>query len=262
VKISDPPPLAVPVLRETVKLEGPPGRYTFAANLERGGAPSGGRLAFYLSDSSALPRLQGDVALWGVEKAAEEWLTARGLNCRSFRADPADEPKLVLVGKPGDAEQNAEAWQRLTQLMAKGSTVVFVSAHVFRQGKAGMNWLPLKKKGRCYAFNDWLYHKECVAKRHPVFEGLQGPGILDWDCYGPVIPHDVFEGQDTPDETIAAAFATGYHEYPTGYGASLLIAAYRSGEGRFILSTPYVLENLGTHPAADRLLVNLVRYAQ
>ncbi len=83
---------------------------------------------------------------------------------------------------------------------------------------------------------------------------------MDWDYYGPVIPHEVFECQDTPDETIAAGFATGYYEFPRGYGSSLLIAAYRSGKGRFVLSTPYVLENLDAHPAADRLLVNLVRY--
>jgi hypothetical protein len=94
-----------------------------------------------------------------------------------------------------------------------------------------------------------------------VFEGLQAPGIMDWDYYGPVIPHDVFEGPDTPDETIAAAFATGYHLYPRGYGSSLLIAAYRSGKGRFILNTPNILGNLASHPAADRLLVNLIRYA-
>jgi len=262
VKIPDPAPLAVPALRESIKLEGPPGQYVLAANLERGGAPTGGRLTFHLSVPSVLPQLQGSVSLWGIEKKAEGWLAARGLACQQFNADAPAQRGLVLVGKPADAERNPKAWEALTQHLAKGSTVVFLSAHVFQNGKAGMNWLPLKSKGRCFAFNDWLYHKECVAKRHPVFEGLQGPGIMDWDYYGPVVPHDVFEGQDTPDDTIAAAFATGYYDYPNGYGCSLLMAAYRSGEGRFILSTPYILENLGTHPAADRLLLNLIRYGK
>lgn len=125
-----------------------------------------------------------------------------------------------------------------------------------------MTWLPLKNKGRCYTFYDWLYHKECVAGRHPVFEGLPGAGIMDMDYYGPVIPHEVFADIDTPDQTIAAAFVTGYHDLPDGYGCSILIGAWRSGEGRFILSTPYVLENLDDHPAADRLLVNLIQYSQ
>jgi len=37
---------------------------------------------------------------------------------------------------------------------------------------------------------------------------------------------------------------------------------YKVGPGRIILNTPFVLENLDQHPAADRLLLNLVRYAQ
>jgi len=262
VKVPDPPLLAVPVIRETFKLEGPAGQYTFAADLERGGAPTGGRLAFHVSSPAALPRRQGDAALWGISEKARQWLAAQGLSCRQFSAEAAGPHEVVLVGKPGDAEDNPKLWEALKERLAKGSTVIFLNPQLFQSSKAAMGWLPLKNKGRCRTFNDWLYHKECVARRHPVFDGLQGPGIMDWDYYGPVIPHEVFEGQDTPDETIAAAFATGYHEYPRGYGSSLLIAAYRSGAGRFVLSTPNILDNLDAHPAADRLLLNLVRYAQ
>ncbi|HEY3320054.1 MAG TPA: glycoside hydrolase family 2 TIM barrel-domain containing protein [Planctomycetota bacterium] len=261
VKIPDPAPFAIPAIRETVKLEGPAGQYTFAANLESGGAPTGGRLTFYLTAPDSLPKLIGEVALWGIDKKTEDWLTARGLTCRQFNAEAPAQRELILVGKP-DGEKSPAVWEALTQRLAKGSTIVFVSAHPFRHGKAGMNWLPLKNKGRCISFNDWLYHKECVTRRHAVFQGLQGPGIMDWDYYGPVVPHEVFEGQDTPDDTMVASFVTGYYDYPNGYGCGLLMAAYKSGEGRFILSTPYILENLGTHPAADRLLVNLIRYAQ
>ena len=70
------------------------------------------------------------------------------------------------------------------------------------------------------------------------------------------------EGIDTPDDTIAAAFATGHTTYPEGYGSSILIGAWNKGAGRFILSTPAVLGNLDAHPAADRLLVNMILYGQ
>jgi hypothetical protein len=262
VRIPSPAPLAVPVIHETIKLAAPAGKYVFAAELEHGGAPVGGRLAFYLSDPAALPKLEGQATLWGIEKRAEDWLTARGLACRTLDVAAPSARELVIVGRPGDADTNPKAWEALTQRMAKGATVIFLSGVLFRDSKAAMQWLPLKNKGRCRSFNDWLYHKECVAKRHPVFEGLQSPGIMDWDYYGLVIPHEIFEGQDTPDETICAAFATGHHEYGNGYGCSLLIAAYRSGDGRFILSTPYLLENLDAHPAADRMLLNLIRFAR
>ena len=260
VTVPDPAPLAVPVLRETLTLDGPAGPYTFAAALDRGGAPTGGRTTFYLSDSAALPQLQGNALLWGVSDPAAAWLTSRGLDCQPLTPDAAG--ALVLVGKPAGPDNDPAGWVELAQRLARGATLLFLSAEPFRGNQAAMAWLPFQNPGRCYTFNDWLYHKECVAKRHPVFAGLQGPGILDMDYYGQVIPHEVFEGIDTPDETIAAAFATGHHSYPSGYGSSIVIGAWRSGGGRFILSTPYVLENLSLHPAADRLLVNLICYAQ
>lgn len=262
VTVPETPTLAVPAIRETFTLEAPPGQFTLAASLERGGAPTGGRLTFYMSDPAGLPRLAGDVTLWGLDKKTEQWLTVRGLHCRPLTTEVSNAQGVVLIGKPDDAETAPGLWENLTARMAGGATLVFLSGQVFQQSKAAMNWLPLKNKGRCRAFGDWLYHKDCVARRHPVFEGLQGPGVMDWDYYGPVIPGDIFEGQDTPDETIAAAFATGNSQYPRGYGSGLLIAAYKSGQGRLILSTPRILENLDSHPAADRLLVNLIRYAQ
>ena len=86
--------------------------------------------------------------------------------------------------------------------------------------------------------------------------------IRDRDYYGPVIPHDVYEGLDAPDDMIAASFAVGHHRYPGGYAWGLLAGGYNVGAGRLILSTLPLLENLAAHPAADRLLVNLIRNAQ
>jgi hypothetical protein len=253
-------PLAIPAIRETIKLEGPAGQYTFAATLDRGGAASGGRLTFYVSDPATLPKLRGSVAIWGLDAKAQQWLTARGLKVSVIEAGVPQGARLILVGMPGNSG-DAKVWEALKQRMTGGATVLFLGPKLFMQQDAAKAWLPLKQKGRCYRFHDWLYHKECVAGRHPVFEGLPGAGIMDMDYYGPVIPHEVFADIETPDETIAAAFATGYHDLPDGYGCSILIGAWRSGEGRFILSTPYILENLDVHPAADRLLANLVRYS-
>ena len=145
--------------------------------------------------------------------------------------------------------------------MAQGSVAIFLSPAAFARGNDPVGWLPLANKGRCYAFNDWLYHKECVAKLHPLFDGLQAKGIMDWDYYGSVIPHHLFDGQDTPEEVIAAAFAVSY-PCPGGYASGVLLGAYPFGAGRFYLNTLHILENVDQHPAADRLLLNLVAYAR
>ncbi len=253
-------PLAIPAIRETIKLEGPAGEYTFAASLERGGAATGGRLTFYVSDPATLPKLQGTVATWGLDAKAQQWLIAHGLKFLAIEAVVPEDARLILVGMPGNAG-DARVWDELKQRLTGGATVLFLGPKLFIEQAAAKAWLPLKNAGSCYTFYDWLYHKECVAGRHMVFEGLPGAGIMDMDYYGPVIPHEVFADIDTPDQTIAAAFVTGYHGIPDGYGCRILIGVWRSGEGRFVLSTPYILENLDVHPAADRLLANLVRYA-
>jgi hypothetical protein len=137
---------------------------------------------------------------------------------------------------------------------------VFLSPSAFRRDNDPIGWLPLANKGRCYAFHDWLYHKECVSKAHPIFAGLQAQGVMDWDYYGPVIPHALFDGQDTPDDVAAAAFAVGY-SCPGGYASGVLAGSYRFGAGHFFLNTLRVLEHIDIHPAADRLLLNLIATA-
>ena len=260
VKVPASNPLAVPAIRETIRIDGPPGEYVFAAALERGGAPAGGRLAFHVAGKTA-GQLTGSALAWGLDAKPHEWLAARGLKIKPYEPDAAQGASLVLIGA-SPTPDDAKAWTELKRRMSAGATVLFLSPRPFMGQKAAIDWLPLKNKGRCYAFHDWLYHKECVARRHPVFAGLQAPGIMDIDYYGPVIPHELFDGIDTPDDTIAAAFATGHNDVPGSYAAGVLIGAWRSGKGRFILSTPNILDNLNAHPAADRLLLNLVRYGQ
>lgn len=262
VTIPDPSPLAIPVLRETVTVDGPDGAYTFAANLEQGGAPAGGRMTVHLSNPANLPRLAGEILLWGLDVRSEAWLTARGLRCRQFRPDVFEPVEMILVGLPSGAERTPEAMAELTRRLEQGATVIALNHALFADGPDPTAYLPLARRGKAYTVTDWLYHKECVARRHPVFDGLQGPGIMDWDYYGSVIPHDIYEGLDAPDEMIAASFAVGHHRYPTGYVWGLLMGAYHVGAGSLVLSTLPLLENLDAHAAADRLLVNLIQYAQ
>jgi hypothetical protein len=151
-------------------------------------------------------------------------------------------------------------WNDVFRRVERGATAVFFSPRAFRKGKDSTARLPLAKKGRAWEFNDWLYHKECVAKRHPAFGGLPAPGILDWYYYGPLIPRYFFEGLNTPDDTAAAAFATGYST-SGGYAGGLLLGAYKMGAGRLILNTFKLLEHAGTHPAVDRMLTNVINWA-
>jgi len=253
-------PLAVPVLREEITLDRPAGLYQFVANMEKGGGPLGREVQFYLSDTAGLPKMNQAVTAWGLDPKAVDWLKARGVACEPFEREAPNRREIILVGGLARAGADPTAWKELARRLARGGVAVFLSHAAFQRDKDAVGWLPLAKKGRCYQFNDWLYHKECVAKPHPIFDGLQGRGILDWYYYGPVTPHYLFDGQETPDEVVAAAFAIGYST-PGGYASGVLLGAYRFGEGRFLLNTFPVLENLEAQPAADRMLLNMIGYA-
>jgi hypothetical protein len=197
---------------------------------------------------------------WGVPTNVESWLTAHGATIVPFHSGTSGNREVILVGDISAKPAPASDWRVLAEFMATGSTVVFLSQEAFKRDKQDAAWLPLAKKGRIHNFNDWLYHKECVAKRHAIFEGLQGNGMLDWYYYGPMWPHHVFEGQDTPAEVVAASFAAGYST-AGGYSSGVLLGLYKFGAGQFIVNSYPIIEHVDKHPVADRLLLNLANHA-
>jgi hypothetical protein len=69
---------------------------------------------------------------------------------------------------------------------------------------------------------------------------LQAGGILDWDYYDQIIAHEIFHGQDAPDETICAAFAAGYNSGAAkddGYVSGIMLGRYALGAGSFVLNS-------------------------
>jgi hypothetical protein len=252
-------PLAIPVFSADVTLSGPAGQYTFAVTMEHGGAPAGGRLAFYLSE----PPVAGPAAVTVsmVDARVQEWLKTRGAIVAPFEPAQAVTRKVILIGDWNESNVQPETRKDLLRCVARGSVAVFLKPGAFKKGGDAVGWLPLKNKGHLAEFSDWLYHKECVAQKHPFFDGLQSPGIMDWDYYGPLITSRFFEGQDTPEEIAAAAFAVCHSSRPDGYAAGAMLSVQRFGEGRIILNTFNVLDNVDKHPAADALLMNMINYA-
>jgi hypothetical protein len=250
-------PLVVPGIKEEVVLTGPAGTYEFVPYVQTGVSPPETSWEFHLSDPASLPRLNAKVTAWGVSESVAAWLKTHGVVVAPFTGTSPATRELILVGD-ASGESNV-AWKELAARMARGSTVVFLSPQTFKREKDGAARLPLAKKGRVFRFEDMLYHKECVAKAHPVFEGLQGKGVLDMYYYGPMWPHYLFDGQDTPAEVIAAAFATGYST-PGGYASGVLLGSYKFGTGQFIVNSFPILDYIDKHPVADRLLLNLIQH--
>ena len=79
---------------------------------------------------------------------------------------------------------------------------------------------------------------------------------MDYTFYREIIPDVVWSGQDPPAEAVAGAIKASQD-----YSSGLMVAVYELGAGRFVLNTLRIRENLGRHPAAERLLRNMLRYA-
>jgi len=261
VTIPDPrgkpePPFALPLFAEDVVIDGPPGRYRFLATFERGAAAAGGVVEFHVADPAEMPPVETEVVLWGEDAALAKWLAEHGVRARPFSPAPPTAREVILATRTPPAPGGAAAFRELARRVARGSTVVFLCPQVFKRGDNAAGWVPLVSKGSLAVMRSWLYLKDEWAKRHRIFDGLPAGGLLDLTFYRELIPDLVWAGQPPPAEAVAGAINAAQ-----AYSSGLLVVVYNLGAGRFILNTLRIRENLGRHPAAERLLRNMLRYA-
>jgi len=250
------PPMAISVFDENVVIDGPSGKYRLLVAFERGGAAMGGETEFYVTDPAELPKVQTEVVLWGKDAELEQWLKNHGIPFRPFSsAAPAGRELILTAGSP-PAPGGAPVFRELAARIARGSSVVFLSPSVFAKGDQPAAFVPLAKKGSITVLPSWLYHKDEWTKKHPIFEGLPAGGLMDYMFYREIISDIAFVGQEGPAEIAAGATNTSQD-----YSAGLTVSVNTLGAGQFILNTLLIRDNLGKNPAADRLLLNMLRHA-
>jgi hypothetical protein len=247
-------PFALPVMSEQVSVAGPPGCYRLVASLERGAAPAGAEAVFHVADQAALPSFSGEVVLWGEFPALAKWCAERGIRTRPFAAAQTRREVIITGLKP--PEPAAASWAELARHAARGSVVLGLAPEVFAHGNHSGYWLPLPRKGARRDIGNWLYHKDEWARPHPVFDGLP-TGLMDYVFYRELIPDSVWVLPEAPSLVLAGA-----NNASQDYASGLLLGACDFGAGRFVLNALNLKETLGSHPATDRLVLNLLRWAQ
>jgi hypothetical protein len=248
------PPLVLPVFDERVKIDGPPGKYRLSATFQQGAAAAGEVIEFHVADPLPSPGFDAEVVVWGDDDGLRQWLTAHSIRHRPFSASAPAGRELILAAAAAPAPGGLEAFRELTRRIKGGAHVIFLCPTVFAQGNDKTALLPLAVRGSLADLPSWLYHKDEWAKRHPIFDGLPAGGLMDYAFYRELIPNTAFAGFDPPDEAVAGAINAS-----CGYSSGLMVAVYRLDAGRFVLNTLRIRENLDRHPAADRLLLNMLR---
>lgn len=100
------------------------------------------------------------------------------------------------------------------------------------------------------------------VRQHPVFDGLPAGGFMG-QPYQNVAAVDTIT--NLPGEAIAGSLSWDIdrdYRGPTQWWHGSDLAVVRHGEGRMILSMLRIVENLGRDPVADRMIMNLIRFAQ
>ena len=194
-------------------------------------------------------------AALGLDEAEQRLLAASGLDFGQDKGSLAD-VDLVLVGHAGQLSE--DDWRAVANAADGGATaVVLCPWELIVPGETSAA-LPLPAPITCTRFHDWLYHKECFARDPGFVAGLQAPGLMKWRLYDQVLPRHLLEGE--AEDIAAFAVAVGY-PCPGGYASGLLVARFRQGRGRIVVSTFDLLSYLGSRAVAEQLTVSLLRYA-
>ncbi|MBN2450917.1 MAG: hypothetical protein JXR77_11040 [Lentisphaeria bacterium] len=252
--------------------EGFRGRYTVRACCvdEGGGTVADSAYDFDVFPPDALKAPPRRVALLDPGDALGPFLRSQGLVFDEFGPDT---PKAlpVLVSRT-EARSPAERgrFEALAAFVRSGGTAIYLGGGGPRVewGKAVpiSSLLPVTGRQRI-ATATWNGVSHLVLD-HPIFAGLPTNGIM-----GPVYENVWARNAllDVGGELVAGAI--GYDWFPdldsrkrhyygpgdTWRGADLVIAP--AGDGRCILSQLRLVENLCRDPVADRILLNLIRFA-
>jgi hypothetical protein len=188
-----------------------------------------------------------------------ELFAACGADCLACRpdGDPLTWRPVVLAGSLPSPIQDPQVWKALERHALAGGRVILLDPASL-QGWG--DTLPFGKAGRVDTQRDWLYHKECIARPHGLWDGLPARGLLDWDIFGPAMPRVTIVCADLPEDIASASFALGYC-CPGGYISGITYGGYKMDEGWVYLNAFGLVQSVGQSPVSDRMVLNMVVHA-
>ena len=247
---------SVPVYSEEISLDVPTGTYTIHADIE-GAAATDGVLTFHVTDPADLCLDDVTVAAYGLNEATEAVLSRAGVRVVPLDAADADQRSVVLIGAVEETART-EVFETVRTLTDAGCRILFLDRRSFASADDEMYFCPVENKPYIEYNRDWLYHKEYLVRRgHPYFEGMP-QGMMDMEYWLYLTNGLHFRGGETPAEIASASFGTGMIN-ADGYTGGFNLAMYPVGEGAVVLTVYDLADSIGHNPAADRLLLNMIR---
>ncbi len=261
-KSSPEPPLVFPLLKEDIVLEGPAGKYDVAVFFERGAAAVG-RQTVIVGEARQQPTPKQWVTVWDDAPALSKWLVAHDCVVTKFESTqaPAQREVIFVGGQSGSKSLgDATGYRMLMARVAGGTTAVFLASEALGSEKDPLSYLPAAQKGKLDDSAGYFWGRDDIVKSHAIFEKLPSRCVMDLTYYRDIIPYMSFVEMDEKAEVVVPCFSLG-RPGGQGYSSGANMLIYRFGEGKVVVSTLRLLENLGRHPAADQIILNMLAYA-
>jgi hypothetical protein len=234
------------------------GSVTVEATLDGYSNLPGDHLEVPAYDAARHPSIKGKIQVIGLNDKTRTLLAENGAKVKEYNPSAETDRLVIVCGSELPAGWSVQSWRHVYEQVARGAHLLVLGPTVL-QGKSGpTHFLPVAQHGTYKVGPDWLYHCEVIAKPGIVFEGLPAR-LLTGEIYGHLL-HAVprITGATPPETAIAIAFnGSGMGSFEDG----LVIATWKLGAGWITVCTMDVIAQLGT-PVSDRLIINLVRYAQ
>ena len=197
----------------------------------------GGEIVFHVADPAEMPAMKQPVMMWGEDTELSARLASLGINCLPFTAEARATDGVILASHDIPPTGGKAALDALLEKVEDGAQVFFLDPEVFASGSDPTAHLPLAKRGTAAnPFDTSCYYaKDEWAKAHPIFSGLPSGGILDFGYYRELLADRLWQGQDTPDETVAGAIATSSDITPE-HGSPSITGERANGSSTCIIS--------------------------
>ena len=202
--------------------------------------------------------------------ALTPFLNSKGIPFVAFDENtPKSMPVYVVDNKVEGA--GSACFKQLESFVKQGGTAVYLEAMLrpgnpYWSGKLPSDEVLPIKKGKKHALGLWVGVSHIVTD-HPVFDGLPVNCMMGQEyenVWSPYVLKDM--GNDLIVGSISYGFYAGDKTHmqcykgpePAFYGMDMGVVKH--GEGRYVLSTLRLVENLGTDPVADKILFNLINW--
>jgi len=260
------------LFREKLDAKSLEGAYSLKAQIiaEDGSLIAGNEYSFDVFTKKWLAIPKDDIAVLDPSDSLKPFLKRSGIAFVEFDAKTDRSLPVFVSCTEAKTKEQKELFDELKEFVKAGGTAIYLQgvglkAPWAKAGKAS-ELLPVRLRIKT-AIGLWLCIPHLVND-HPVFYGLPVNCMMDTVYENVWAQHTLL---DVDGETIVGAIGFDFspdfelskrHYYGPGdtwWGSDMAVISH--GKGRCIVSQLRLVENLGKDPVADKILYNLIEFA-